>query len=161
MHTRKLFLVRHGSIDNPNGVSYRRLPGFPLNDTGTKQAAQAGQFLSDKNLEVIFHSPLERTSQTAEIISKSNGSIPLITEPHINEWDSWESYDDVISRMLEFWQKWLADDWQVGAMVSHRDPIRFFMTHLKNPSEIMLHPRSVLLSSGFLRNLFSNHQSRF
>lgn len=66
----RVFFVRHGEVDNPDKVMYGRLPGFPLSAYGKEQIAKTAQILFKKNMNVIYSSPLLRTKQSAEIISK-------------------------------------------------------------------------------------------
>lgn len=65
------YLVRHGDLDNPqNLVSCRLEPPFiGLNETGRAQLARIADFLADKKIDCIYHSPLLRTTESAKIIS--------------------------------------------------------------------------------------------
>ncbi len=132
---KKLFLVRHGTVHNPNNVIYRRLPGYVLGDQGRREAAQASLFLAAEPMEVIWHSPLERAVETAELINIHHRA-PLVVEERIHEWDADESEEAVRARMADFFEDWRAADYRVSALVSHRDPIRRLLFHLadKPPS---------------------------
>jgi broad specificity phosphatase PhoE len=118
-----LFLIRHGTVLNPGGVVYRRLPGFVLSERGLVEAAETRDFLADQPIELIWHSPLERALQTAEIINGRHGA-PLVEEPRIHEWDEGEDGDEVLERMVSFLEVWRDTKYAVCAAVSHRDPIR-------------------------------------
>lgn len=90
----KLFLVRHGEPDNPQGVIYSRLPGFPLTLKGREEARLAGEYLKRKitnSLPLIFSSPLLRARQTARIISRFFPQRKIILTPALTEVDfgSW------------------------------------------------------------------------
>lgn len=65
-----IYFVRHGKTDNQGNIIYGRIPGYPLGSSGREEANQAGEWLADKNISIIYTSPLERTFQTAEIISQ-------------------------------------------------------------------------------------------
>lgn len=69
-------LVRHGEVDNPNGVLYGRLPGFRLSAAGEKMAVLAADWLKDHDVTVVRSSPLERAVQTAEPIAVEFGVTP-------------------------------------------------------------------------------------
>lgn len=125
-----LYLVRHGTVHNPNNVVYRRLPGYLLGEQGRREAAQTSLFLAAEPLEVIWHSPLERAVETAEILNVHHHA-PLVVEERIHEWDEGESDDAVGARMADFFEDWRASDYRVSALVSHRDPIRRLLFHLR------------------------------
>ncbi len=63
--TRTLVLMRHGKSDYPAGVPDH---DRPLNDRGRRQAALAGEWLSDDGLAIdaVICSTAERTRQTLE-----------------------------------------------------------------------------------------------
>ena len=42
-----IHVMRHGEVDNPNGVLYGRLPGFGLTELGHSMAARAAEYLVD------------------------------------------------------------------------------------------------------------------
>jgi broad specificity phosphatase PhoE len=76
----KIYFVRHGeSIGNKEGLHQKG--DMPLSETGREQAKRIAERLKKFKIDLIFTSPIERTRQTAEIISKSLG-IP------IEEWDT-------------------------------------------------------------------------
>lgn len=66
----RIFFIRHGEVDNPKKVWYGRLPGFSLSEKGEKQILQASQFLLRNKINALYASPLLRTKQSAEIISR-------------------------------------------------------------------------------------------
>ncbi len=72
----ELFLVRHGEPDRNTGVPYTLPPGPPLLSVGRDQAAQAGAWLADKQVDHVFTSPFIRAASTAEIIVARTG-LPL------------------------------------------------------------------------------------
>lgn len=66
----RFFLVRHGETE---WNRIRRIQGssdIPLNDTGRKQAKQAGDILANHRFDLIVSSPLSRAMETALIISQ-------------------------------------------------------------------------------------------
>ena len=42
-----IHVMRHGEVDNPDGVLYGRLPGFGLTELGHAMAARAAEYLVD------------------------------------------------------------------------------------------------------------------
>ena len=68
-----IHLVRHGEVENPKGVIYGRLPGYHLSERGQRQARAAAQHLSDREIEAVVASPMERAQETAEAIAEVHG----------------------------------------------------------------------------------------
>jgi phosphoserine phosphatase len=65
----EILLIRHGEVNNPKNIEYIRLPGFGLSEIGRKQITNLSLEIKSKNITKIYSSPLERTSETAEILS--------------------------------------------------------------------------------------------
>lgn len=68
----RAFLVRHGEVENPDRVVYGRLPGFRLSAEGRAQLDRTRAWLAEQTaLEgaAWYSSPLERASETAEILA--------------------------------------------------------------------------------------------
>lgn len=80
-------LLRHGEVDNPQGVLYGRLPGYHLSELGQQMAERAAEALAKNDLAAVIASPLERAQQTAQPIADSHG-LPIQGEPLIIEADN-------------------------------------------------------------------------
>jgi len=66
----KIFFVRHGETDaNAKKIMMGQRIDEPLNEFGRRQAEELASLLPN-SFDIIFSSPLKRTAQTAEIISK-------------------------------------------------------------------------------------------
>ena len=66
----KLFLVRHGEVFNPKQIIHGKIPGYFLSDKGCKDIQNIAEKLSENApFELIYASPIDRTRQSAEIIS--------------------------------------------------------------------------------------------
>ena len=78
-------LIRHGEVDNPQGVVYADLPGFGLSERGRRQAAAAASHLADRPLAAVFSSPLRRAVQTASAIAGAS-RLPVHILPELGEW---------------------------------------------------------------------------
>lgn len=74
-----IHFVRHGKVDS-RGVYYGRLPGFHLSPEGFCQAVAAARILEKYPISAIYSSPLERATETAEIIAKHLGMMWKISE---------------------------------------------------------------------------------
>lgn len=69
-----LYLVRHGAHQHPPAGDDRDSGLSPL---GEQQARLLGARLADVPFDVIRHSPLRRTAQTAQILSGSLPGVPV------------------------------------------------------------------------------------
>lgn len=60
-------LMRHGEVDNPEGVLYGRLPGYGLTPLGKDMAQIGADYLVAKGADIthVIASPLLRAQQTA------------------------------------------------------------------------------------------------
>lgn len=67
MPATRIHLVRHGEVDNPNGVLYGRLPNFALSSLGRQMAeATAAEICAPGHkITRLISSPLLRTLQSA------------------------------------------------------------------------------------------------
>lgn|GEM_PF-2792462 len=82
----KVFLVRHGNVQNPKHIIYGYLP-LPLSAKGRVEAKRAGALLKKQNIAAIFVSPQKRTQESAKIISQaiSKGKIKPQVEKGLRE----------------------------------------------------------------------------
>ncbi|MCA9610502.1 MAG: histidine phosphatase family protein [Myxococcales bacterium] len=83
-------LVRHGEVENPDGVIYGRLPGFGLSDRGRAQAASAARHLGARIASPprVIASPLQRAQETARILMEQLGATELVLDDRLTEADS-------------------------------------------------------------------------
>jgi broad specificity phosphatase PhoE len=79
-------MVRHGEVDNPNGVLYGRLPNFALTALGRQMAEAAAKELASTgaNYTKLISSPLLRTLQSSRPISEAL-NLSVSTENQIIE----------------------------------------------------------------------------
>jgi broad specificity phosphatase PhoE len=63
-------LVRHGEVENPDGVLYGRMPGFHLSAVGRQMADEASNLLAARPIAAVWASPLERACESAEPIAR-------------------------------------------------------------------------------------------
>ena len=99
-------LLRHGEpaiFGRLNG----RLPGVGLSEKGRAEAAMQAGRLAGEKIEAIYSSPLQRTRETAEIVSDRLG-LPVryredVLEIDYGEWTGL-TFDQI--RQDERWQLW-------------------------------------------------------
>lgn len=90
MPPRRLHLVRHGEVHNPDGILYGRIPGYRLSERGELMARVSAQSMQDAPVERLYASPLERAQQSAEPWAEIFG-LEVSTEPRIIEpWNAFE-----------------------------------------------------------------------
>jgi len=90
-------LVRHGEVDNPDGVLYGRLPNFHLSEEGMLMAKAAAAYLAGRDVSLLLSSPLERALETAAPIAAQFGLEVRVDERLIEPWNRFEgSQFDVI-----------------------------------------------------------------
>jgi len=78
------YYIRHGETDvNKHNIAPENLD-VSLNEEGKAQAQEAVKVLRDKNIKIIVASPLIRTKQTAEIISKEL-NVPILYDDGLKE----------------------------------------------------------------------------
>lgn len=82
--TTTVHLIRHGKVENPAGVIYGRLPGYHLSELGKRQAKAAAARLADRDLKVVWASPLERAQETAGFIAEPHG-VEIVTDERLIE----------------------------------------------------------------------------
>lgn len=82
----KVFLVRHGNVENPKHIIYGYLP-LPLSAKGRMEIKRVGALLKKQNIAIIFSSPQKRAQESAKIISQviSKGKLKIKTEIGLRE----------------------------------------------------------------------------
>lgn len=105
----KFFFIRHGEIASNVRKVYAGWSEEPLTERGVRQAEKAGELLKGKGIDALYCSPLRRAVQTAEIIGKAVGKVP-VKDAHFKEMGlgPWEglSEDEVERRFPEEWGIW-------------------------------------------------------
>lgn len=66
-------LLRHGHVENPNGVLYERLPDFHLSEAGRQMALRMAEYTADLDIVHLRCSPLERAQETIAPIADRHG----------------------------------------------------------------------------------------
>lgn len=66
-------LLRHGEVHNPDSVLYGRLPGYHLSEDGRLMAQLAAKWFGERDVTVLYASPLERAQETAQPVAESLG----------------------------------------------------------------------------------------
>lgn len=90
--SRKVILVRHGDTQWNLEDKFTGQTDLELADEGEEQAKELSQKIADFYIERIYHSPLRRTRETAELIAKYHPEsklveVPELTERNFGEWE--------------------------------------------------------------------------
>ena len=83
-------LVRHGEVDNPDGVLYGRLPNFHLSEEGMLMAKAAAAYLAGRDVSLLLSSPLERALETAAPIAAQFGLEVRVDERLVEPWNHFQ-----------------------------------------------------------------------
>lgn len=78
--TTLVHLLRHGEVQNPDGILYGRLPGYGLSPDGVAMADAAAAALAGHDVVLVMTSPLERARQTAVPVAAAFGLEPVPDE---------------------------------------------------------------------------------
>lgn len=86
MTTTKIHVMRHGEVDNPDGLLYGRLPGFGLTELGHQMAQRGADYLkeTDADITAVIASPLLRAQQTATPTARAY-ELPIHSDPRLIE----------------------------------------------------------------------------
>lgn len=66
-------VMRHGEVNNPEGILYGRLPDYHLSERGRAQAEAVAEWLGMRDVVYVVASPLERAQETAAPIAAHHG----------------------------------------------------------------------------------------
>ena len=104
-----VFLIRHGeSVANVRRVFSNGKVDLPLTELGRRQAEQAAAWLADRGIQHVFHAPLLRARETAEIVASRLGVDTTVLrdldEVRVGDFDgrddqaSWDAFGLVLDR---------------------------------------------------------------
>jgi broad specificity phosphatase PhoE len=88
--TTVVHLLRHGEVENPDGIIYGRLPGYHLSANGRLMASAAADFFSERPVVALFCSPMERAQETARPVAERLGLEIVIDDRLIESWNHFE-----------------------------------------------------------------------
>jgi broad specificity phosphatase PhoE len=113
----RLHLVRHGEVENPDGVVYADLPGFSLSASGRAQAAASGKYLLARGPSAVISSPLDRAVETAHTIAVAAG-VEVTIDDRLVEWglaSRWAGvrWDDLHERFPGELEAYLASPYEL------------------------------------------------
>lgn len=109
---KKIIFVRHGQTDqniimneafarNANRVEGYYDRNLSLNSTGKKQIQEVAKTLKAEPLDVIFCSPLNRATETAEIINQYH-NVPVISRDDLRERNTGDSAGEKFHELYDY-----------------------------------------------------------
>lgn len=81
----QVHVVRHGEVNNPDGVLYGLLPGFHLSATGQAMASRLGEWFAGVELAQLRSSPLERAQETMAPIAAARPELEVRLDDRLIE----------------------------------------------------------------------------
>ncbi|MGD8214768.1 histidine phosphatase family protein [Aestuariimicrobium sp. Y1814] len=78
-------LVRHGEVNNPEGVLYGRLPGYGLTERGAAMAERVAEHLAELPIAHLATSPLQRAKETMAPIAARFPHVEVVEQPLVIE----------------------------------------------------------------------------
>ncbi|ASS76469.1 hypothetical protein CIG75_16885 [Tumebacillus algifaecis] len=106
-----LLLIRHGETDANVQRRYIGHTDVPLNETGRQQAVRLRQTLAEHDIATIYHSPYQRTRDTAKHLGINLQADPRLSELHFGAWEA-QTYDEIADRAHLF--AWYDDPWHLA-----------------------------------------------
>lgn len=99
------FLVRHGLTAHTGQRLTGRSPGVPLSEEGLRQVKATAAALAQQRIRALYSSPIERTMQTAEVVSERL-RLPVEVDDRIIEvgFGSWSNRSFKQLRRTRMWQ---------------------------------------------------------
>lgn len=90
----KVYLMRHGEVENPHQLWYGNMKGFPLSANGREQIRTASEKLNGTGpyIAALSYSPRQRTTQSAEIAARVLDAGDVVADEELHEWltGAWE-----------------------------------------------------------------------
>ncbi|WP_420112482.1 histidine phosphatase family protein [Pseudactinotalea sp.] len=87
MSATRVHLVRHGEVNNPQGILYGRLPGYGLTERGARMAHRIAEHFSAAGVTHLVASPLQRAQETVAPLAATL-DLPVHTDERVIEADS-------------------------------------------------------------------------
>jgi len=113
----EIILVRHGETEWNVEEVFRGRIDIELNQTGIKQAKLLAEYLSERQLDAIYSSPLRRALKTAELIAGYHKLdveiVPGLIDMDFGKWQGL-SLQEVRDKYKELYAEW----------VSHPDKVK-------------------------------------
>ena len=135
---RHLYLFRHGKTNAVDeNIRHSQMSGRRLTDDGVDEAEKLASALANKQIDVFFVSPHERSVHTAQIVAQKHPNAPIIQDDRFGDavFYTWEmdNPDDIresaetLARVTAAMQDVLKTDYKNIAIASHGGITRAIM----------------------------------
>jgi broad specificity phosphatase PhoE len=143
-----VYLIRHGQTAWNKEEIFRGRTDVPLNEIGLREAELAGGYLKDKEIHVIYSSPLSRAWQTAQKIAQFHNLEvqPLngIIDMSFGRWEG-HSLQEIQKNDGELYRQWREEPHRVRIPDGESlDEVRI-RTMAALEEMIQLHPEKTLV----------------
>ena len=143
-----IYLIRHGQTAWNKEEIFRGRTDVPLNAIGMREAELAGEYLKDKEIHVIYSSPLSRAWQTAQKIAQFHNLEvqPLngIIDMSFGRWEG-HSLQEIQKNDGELYRQWREEPHRVRIPDGESlDEVRI-RTMAALEEMIQLHPEKTLV----------------
>ncbi len=107
-----IIIVRHGTTENNEKNIWQGRSDHPLNGKGKAEAQMLAERLANDHFDIIYHSPMTRAVQTAEIIvagRKGNfQEVDAFVEIDMGDFDGMK-FSDILEKYPDDYDRWVAD----------------------------------------------------
>jgi len=158
-----LYLIRHGQAENNIKriiMAHPKEGKNPLSEKGKNQIEKTAEYLADKKIDIIFCSPLQRTKETAEIISK-NIKAEIIFDERLTEVEcgkfEGKDYDEYLSSYPQGLNPDRIDSMGVEGVDDIRDRLNPFINEMNEKYQgknivVVSHGGPIRVMQGILLN---------
>jgi len=112
----EIIIARHGQTEWNVGEVFRGRADIELDETGAKQAGLLAEYLSNRQIDAIYSSPLKRALQTAEAIARHHNLAVKVTPGLIDfNFGRWQGlpHREVKEEYKELYTEWTRNPQQV------------------------------------------------
>lgn len=137
-----LYLIRHASPDwARTDIPYDIPPGPPLTPKGRQEAQDLGIFLKGAGVKKLYYSPLERSTDTAQIAA-AVAKVPVVQQAGLAEWKTGETDNEIHARFWPLVEGSIEESAQIGpiGLVTHGGPVAYLLKQLgMDPARLEKH----------------------
>jgi broad specificity phosphatase PhoE len=104
-----IYITRHGATHFNNKDLIQGWTDNPLSPKGITQSEHLAERMKTKELDVIYHSPLSRARDTAEIVNRFHNTelktIDSFIEMNLGDWEG-QNFHQVVREHPDIYQQW-------------------------------------------------------
>lgn len=106
---KQFYMTRHGATPYNDEDLIQGWADNPLSEKGKEQSRRLGERLKEKNFDIIYHTRLARTRETAEIINQHHNApmkvIDSFIEMDLGDWEG-HNFHKVVREHPEIYRQW-------------------------------------------------------